>query len=137
MLNPDCDSRDNDREHKTNLRTCNMDEFTEGAFANRVEPIPVLALDPAEDGPEADDRKHPERKRDRLLKGASHIMKEGASQMMKEGASHIMKEGVRKAQGKLSESTASVQDRLLEKYTQPSSPVPRLIILIYPGSSNK
>lgn len=78
-----------------------MDEFTADAFVNRDEPIPVVILDPADDlsDEEYDDGTQPERKRDRLWRHASN-----------------MKENIRKAQGKVTETGSSVQDRLLEKY---------------------
>ena len=78
-----------------------MDEFTVDAFVNRDEPIPVGVLDPADNLSDEvlDDPTQPERKRDRLRRHASN-----------------MKENVRKAQGKVSETGTSMQDRLLDKY---------------------
>jgi hypothetical protein len=89
-----------------------MDEVTVDAFVNRDEPIPVILRDPTDDlsdGAECDDRTQPERKRDRLRKGAA-----------------IMKESIRKAQGKPTEYGSSLQDRFIEKCAQPftSDPSP-------------
>ena len=83
-----------------------MDEFTADAFVNRDEPIPVVVLDPADDlSDEAlGDPTQPERKRDQMRRHASN-----------------MKENVRKAQGKVSETGASMQNQLLEKYIHSTS----------------
>jgi hypothetical protein len=81
-----------------------MDEYTADAFANRDEPLPVIALgntndlsDVAED---SDNGTHHERKRDRLKKHTT-----------------TFKENFLKGHGASeSKNGPSMQDRLLEKY---------------------
>jgi hypothetical protein len=81
-----------------------MDEFTVDAFVNRDDPIPVIPFDRAgefegDEGEMEVDSNHGAR---RDLK--SHLSKSN------------IKDKFRKATGKSSESGASIQDRLLEKY---------------------
>jgi len=76
-----------------------MDDFTEHAFANRDEPIPVIRLDPADDlFDEADDTPHKEGTRERMRRHAA-----------------ALKENVRRAQDKAEDTKSSIQDRFVEK----------------------
>lgn len=71
-----------------------MDEFTYNAFANREDPVPVVALD-HDISDEAEGEDYPERKRDQIKNKASNL-----------------KENFRK---KGSDTGSSLQDRMLEK----------------------
>lgn len=81
-----------------------MDEYSENAFVNRDEAVPLLVVDHADSDAEsgASDR---ERKRDRFRR---------KSQNFKDG----FKKAQEKAQAKVTEG-ASMQDRLMEKYCSP------------------
>lgn len=82
-----------------------MDEFTANAFANRDDPIPVIRLDPTDD---LDDD----------AEGANGVSKkEGTRERLRRHKSEL-KENFKKAHSKASETSASVQDRLLEKYVE-------------------
>ena len=79
-----------------------MDEFTVDAFVNRDDPIPVISFDVNDDL--SDDSEQPPptpggRKRDKILQHGKNL-----------------KDNLRNVQGKASETTFSMQDRLLEKY---------------------
>jgi hypothetical protein len=97
-----------------------MDEFTVDAFVNRDDPIPVISFDVNDDL--SDDSEQPPptpggRKRDKILQHGKNL-----------------KDNLRNVQGKASETTFSMQDRLLEKYV--------LYfflehVLIHPGYCNK
>jgi hypothetical protein len=83
-----------------------MDEHAHEAFANREEPIPVVALDERPEdhlsNDEGDDHFEgpvDERKRDRFWRQGKNI-----------------RDTFKNAKEKASERNASVQDRLLEKY---------------------
>lgn len=86
-----------------------MDDFSADAIVNRDEPIPVVNFERTVDlsEEEIDDATRPERKRDRLWRHAAGSMKENAA----------------KIQGKSVEAGSRIQDRLLEKYVRPSSPL--------------
>ncbi|KAI9644073.1 Peroxisome size and maintenance regulator [Ciborinia camelliae] len=82
-----------------------MDEFTADAFANRDDPIPVIRLDPADD------------LNDDVEDTNGLPPKEGTRERLRRHKS-VLKENIRKAHSKASETSATVQDRLLEKYVQ-------------------
>lgn len=79
-----------------------MDEFTVDAFVNRDDPIPVIRLDPtnnlSDDIDDTNEVPHKEGTRERFRRHRSEL-----------------KENMKKAQSKASETSATVQDRLLEK----------------------
>jgi hypothetical protein len=92
-----------------------MDEFTVDAFVNRDDPIPAIRIDPADE--HADELES-------LPDNHDPTQKEGARQRFRRHKS-ALKENIKKAQDKASETSASVQDRLLEKYAHlqfPCSP---------------
>jgi hypothetical protein len=92
-----------------------MDEFTVDAFINRNDPIPAIRIDPADE--HADEL-------DSLPDNNDPTQREGARQRFRRHRS-ALKENIKKAQDRASETSASVQDRLLEKYAHshfPSSP---------------
>ncbi|ESZ90095.1 hypothetical protein SBOR_9521 [Sclerotinia borealis F-4128] len=87
-----------------------MYEYTADAFANRDDPIPVIRLDPSDDlDDDAEDTNEVPRK-------------EGTRERLKRHKSQL-KDNFRKAHGKASETSASVQDRLLEKLLQQVIPI--------------
>ncbi|RAL61304.1 hypothetical protein DID88_009440 [Monilinia fructigena] len=87
-----------------------MDEFTAGAFANRDDPIPVIRLNTTHDfNDEVEDTNEPPHK-------------EGARERLRRHKSEL-KENIRKAHNKASETSATVQDRLLEKLLQQVIPI--------------
>ena len=78
-----------------------MDEFTADAFVNRDDPIPLFVVDPADSSDvESTSTTDRARKRDRFRRKSQDI-----------------RENLRKAQNKSSDGGSSMQDRLLEKYT--------------------
>lgn len=82
-----------------------MDEFTANAFANRDDPIPVIRLDPIDDlNDDVDDTNEVPRK-------------EGTRERLRRHKSEL-KENLKKAHSKASETSSTVQDRLLEKYVK-------------------
>lgn len=82
-----------------------MDEFTANAFANRDDPIPVIRFDSTDDlNDDAED-----------ANGVSK--KEGARERLRRHKLDL-KENLKKAHSKASETSATVQDRLLEKYVR-------------------
>ncbi|QSZ32925.1 hypothetical protein DSL72_002508 [Monilinia vaccinii-corymbosi] len=90
-----------------------MDEFTVDALANRDDPIPVIRLNTAHDLNDDDDVEeetnespHREATRERLKRHKSEL-----------------KENLRKARSKASETSATVQDRLLEKLLHQVIPI--------------
>ncbi|KAM3074563.1 Peroxisome size and maintenance regulator [Clarireedia jacksonii] len=90
-----------------------MDEFTVDAFVNRDDPVPVIRIDPA-DG-HADELES-------LPDNNDPTQKEGARQRFRRHQS-ALKENIKKAQDKASATSASVQDRLLEKLLQQVIPL--------------
>lgn len=81
-----------------------MDDFTDDAFVNRDEPIPVVQLDAHDDASDSAEPSYGERKRDRFWQHGKNI-----------------KDNLSKAHEKA--DGYSMQDRLLDKYTSSLSPL--------------
>jgi len=73
-----------------------MEDFSADSFANRDEPLPVIAMDHDLSDEAGSDGQH--HKKDRFR-----------------GYSSNVRESIKKASGKGSEAGSSIQDRLLEK----------------------
>ncbi|KAB8290780.1 hypothetical protein EYC80_008417 [Monilinia laxa] len=87
-----------------------MNEFTADAFANRGDPIPVIRLNTTHDlNNEVED-----------INESPH--KEGTRERLRRHKAEL-KENIRKAHNKASETSATVQDRLLEKLLQQVIPI--------------
>lgn len=82
-----------------------MDEFTADAFVNRDDPIPVIRFDYTDD------------LNDDVEETIGVSKKEGARERLRRHKSEL-KENFKKAHSKASETSATVQDRLLEKYVE-------------------
>lgn len=99
-LVPRSHSPSNFPNHPRRLRSSlTMDEFTADAFVNRDDPIPVISFDINDDLSDESGPATPQRTRDKLLQHGKNL-----------------KDNLRNAQGKVSETGSSMQDRLLEKY---------------------